>query len=236
MSASGVAMLTTILRQRAQHLGWDWSESPNALLQKSFKRHTPSPEFGDDERDTNLIPFDEETPAPGTPAPVSALMGVAAILIGSLGEDLDRPRPEAANAVKYYHLQMARARTWLENKYKENMYLLLVTPPGAGTRSSWLDFAHEIERNEYICRKLVWRPTLDQKARLADANYFCDRMFPILPAPGVIAASNDIDPLAKALGDGPFPATWLGILVHAREGGETLATKLINALKEQEKK
>jgi len=166
----------------------------------------------------------------------AAIIDVAAVLIGTLGERPDESRASVSGALKGYHLQMAMARTWLESTHKENNYLFLVAPPGASAERRWVDLACEIERNELICRKLVWLPKAEEDAWVGGANFFCERVFATSFGNTAANVVQELDPLGRVFGEGAFPAPWLETLLRAPDGGDAVVRQLIDALRTEGEK
>jgi hypothetical protein len=200
------------------------------MMQTDFRRSDADADADADaelEESTDLLP--SRAPQRYSKA---AIIDVAAVLIGTLGEQSDESRASVNSALKSYHLQMAMARTWLENSHKENSYLFLVAPPGASAERRWVDLACEIERNELICRKLVWLPKVEEDTWIGGASFFCERVFSMPFADTVAnAAVQELDPLGRIFGEGAFPALWLDILLRAPDGGDAVVRELIDALR-----
>jgi hypothetical protein len=159
------------------------------------------------------------------------------ILVGSLGTD---PEPEmVADHLRRYHNQAAITWSWL-GRQGEDLLLFLVGPPGSDYDESWKRAGREIERNERICRKLVWLPPATGNDHTSSLRMFLDRTFlarPWLQHPRT--SQGELDRLAHLFSDitdGSFTEIeakrWIDILSHDDDGRTDLAQRLVNALGE----
>lgn len=82
------------------------------------------------------------------------VVGMHPIVVASLGASLESARPLWASAQR----QAALARTTVAADKGEDMILIFVGPPGSRDDGEWRSLAMEIERNDLVCRKLVWLP------------------------------------------------------------------------------
>lgn len=100
-------------------------------------------------------------------------VGSYSILIAKL---LDSTLAEFA--LRDYYTQAAIARGVLGNR-DDDLYLFLIGPEGSRTDERWQRLALGIERDESICRKLIWLPSDEENlGRLQrEAEMFCERTF-----------------------------------------------------------
>lgn len=76
-----------------------------------------------------------------------------------------------------YQQYAATARTWLLSNYSDDLNLFLVGPPGSKDEAEWRNFSEVIERNELVCRKLVWLPSKNEQEWPAQIDEFIERTF-----------------------------------------------------------
>ena len=134
--------------------------------------------------------------------------------------------------------QAAIARLWLPAETSEDLNLYLVGPSGSDTRMQWRDIAAEIERDERVCRKLVWLPPVTASEQEDSLAHFLSRTFLARPwkdtgAPG----EHDIDRLrnlgSKLTSDDAPRATieeWLRILQTPQSDSNDLVRQLTEVL------
>jgi hypothetical protein len=99
------------------------------------------------------------------------LVGHYAVLMSGLGNDLS----QADVWVRAAEYQAANALSGLPDKYREDLHLFLIGPPGACEDLRWVELASQIERDERVCRKLVWLPP--QSSMENSVQTFLDRTF-----------------------------------------------------------
>lgn len=100
-------------------------------------------------------------PLPGTlpDRHVSVLIGPWPVLIGDLGPDAG----QAADALRRYLNQAAIAWSHLGHR-GEDLLLLLVGPMGSEQDDDWQQVQRTIERDDRVCRKLVWLPPAEAES------------------------------------------------------------------------
>ncbi len=182
-----------------------------------------------------------QTASPGT-SRVEAhrpgvLVGHYAVLLSGLGNDSSQADVWVRAAE--YHAATALSR--LPDRYREDLHLFLVGPPGAGDEPRWIELAAQIERDERVCRKLVWLP--HQPHMENSVQTFLDRTFlarPWLALEGI--HQPRLDPVAdlvrKLSGRNELRGTplsalhqWFEVLTQPGDSPD-LAEPLIRALKE----
>jgi hypothetical protein len=80
--------------------------------------------------------------------------GLHPIIIADLGDDLVKASAVWAAAQR----QAAVARTTVAADSGEDLVLIMVGPRGSRDNPEWRAFTMEVERNDLVCRKLVWLP------------------------------------------------------------------------------
>lgn len=109
-----------------------------------------------------------------------------------------------------YQRYAAIARTWLSEKYRDDLNLFLVGPPGSVGETKWFNFAQSIERNELVCRKLVWLPSANESNWADEAAKFIHRTFLASPwQPDDSAGNVSLDALSEA---GDRYDAWMRVL------------------------
>lgn len=96
------------------------------------------------------------------------------VLIGVLGESSEETI--LRDRLRRLHNQATVARSWL-GAAAEDLHLVLIGPPGGDVEDAWRRFANSVERDQRICRKLVWLPPADPTARAASRAAFLRRTF-----------------------------------------------------------
>jgi hypothetical protein len=123
-----------------------------------------------------------------------------AIQVGSLDDSLQKGvwtpcyREQCMNRWHAYQQLAAIARTWLLTDFSDDLNLFLVGPPGSSSESEWINFAQTIERNDLVCRKLVWLPSRNEFLWGQEIRSLLERSFlakPWLPAASTSVASLD---------------------------------------------
>jgi hypothetical protein len=155
----------------------------------------------------------------------SALIGTHAIYVGSIGEVED----EAEQFLYDHHLRAARARSWLSTK--ENLYIFLAGPPGSGERgrTAWKNIAYAFERDERICRKMVWLPCADPSGWEDEVDRFCDRTFLAQPW-NIEVAIGELDPVGAILTSSDLPPGWRSVLESPPASDQDLLDELLKVL------
>ncbi|WP_448204980.1 ABC-three component system middle component 1 [Azospirillum sp. sgz302134] len=176
-------------------------------------------------------------------------IGYHRVLIGSLGTD---PDSHAVEGELRRHLNQAAIDwSWLGHT-GDDLLLILVGPSGSDEDEAWREAMNTIERDERVCRKLVWLPPSDPK-KLGDAlDGLLNRTFLARPWPPTrrhdgtaegqggehIAGSpaGDLDRVARLFtriaGEGfseDEAKRWIAILSDPKESPD-LAERLVHAL------
>lgn len=104
-----------------------------------------------------------------------------------------------------YQQLAAIARTWLITEYSDDLNLFLIGPPGSAFEQEWINFAQEIERNDLVCRKLVWLPSKNESTWGKEIAAIMMRCFLSKPWTSVKSTSNvsldSVSDLASTLGE-----------------------------------
>jgi hypothetical protein len=166
---------------------------------------------------------------------VALRVGYHSLLIGKLGESPDWL--SVGDELRRYQNQAAIAWSWLGHE-GDDLLLFLVGPAGSDGDKRWEPVQREIERNEQICRKLVWLPPREEAERSASLADFLNRTFLLLPWRRYGAASQrSLDRwalLAKRLASDGFSEDaakrWLEILSRDDVKDAERARALIEAL------
>ncbi|WP_448207187.1 hypothetical protein [Azospirillum sp. sgz302134] len=102
------------------------------------------------------------------------------VLIGSLGAD---PELGAVEGVLRRHLNQAAIDwSWL-GRAGDDLLLIRVGPPGSDTDDDWKHAREVVERNERVCRVLVWLPPAPELGGLwqKSLDSVMDRTFLVQP-------------------------------------------------------
>ncbi|WP_395459858.1 hypothetical protein ACHMW5_36140 (plasmid) [Azospirillum melinis] len=111
---------------------------------------------------------------------IALRVGYHSLLIGGLGDD---PADAAVDHdLARYQNQAAIAWSWLGHK-GDDLLLLLVAPAGGEESRDWKRMQRRVERNEQVCRKLVWLPPQAGKDRSKSLKAFWGRTFLARPWP-----------------------------------------------------
>lgn len=171
-------------RRRAAQLGLPVEDAPEDLT----KRHHPT---------------ESVAPAEFADLPVLALrIDGYALLIGWLGEDAEQGA--VLSRLRSYVGRAAVTRSWLDGQHKHELLLVLAAPEGAAVDAVWEDAAHVIERDDRVCRKLVWLPPTGATAEADSLDHLIAQTFLARPwERGVGGAAQELDErqrLRSALG------------------------------------
>src|SRR5581483_3249415 len=104
------------------------------------------------------------------------------VLLGDLGDNASLAM--VRQKLRAYHWCAASARSRLAGWQKDDLSLFLVGPAGSEQQADWLIAAGFVERDERICRKLVWLPPLDETGTVASVSRFLARTFLARPWEG----------------------------------------------------
>ncbi|CAO3401292.1 ABC-three component system middle component 1 [Azospirillum palustre] len=194
-----VDTLLTALAERARQLGLTVEVDPSELLERRLLAEAISESLGSAAR-TNTAsagPADTEIDGENLPERARALtMGHHSILIGALGEDVGQS--VVHDHLRRWHNQAVIARSWLGAR-SDDLLLVLIGPPRSGESDRWKRIAQEIERNERVCRKLIWLPPVELAEQPASLEMFLGRT--CLARPWVETGDGQ----APEAGDGQSP-------------------------------
>jgi hypothetical protein len=113
---------------------------------------------------------------------VRATCGAFTVLIAELGTN-----PLEAERVWSQHQRSAAVtRASLPPASNEDVVLYLVGPVGSINEPEWRTFGMQVERNDLVCRKLVWLPPADTAQRESSIVEFCRRTFLSRPWSGPV--------------------------------------------------
>lgn len=103
-----------------------------------------------------------------------------------------------------------------------NITMFCIAPLGSFSQSKWEVFAAKVERDDKVCRKLVWLP----REGIDCANAFLDRTFLARPWDKALQQGpNELSVLAESL---TVPTEWMKLMLDSELDG----ADLINALLE----
>jgi len=161
-----------------------------------------------------------------------------AIQVGRLGRELvsgeweDEYYSTLISQWHGYQQYAAIARTWLLSDFSDDLNLFLVGPTGSKDEREWQNFSRVIERNDLVCRKLVWLPSSNDHEWASELSAFLERTFLAEPwRGGATSSSISLDALSDSMAD--FEA-WRKVLERAEFRSQTLdATALVKALLEE---
>ena len=101
-----------------------------------------------------------------------------------------------------YQQYAAIARTWLMSDFSDDMNLFLLGPAGSKDEIEWQNFAQVVERNDLVCRKLLWLPGKNEHEWSTELSTFLDRTFLSEPWKGTATTSGiSLDVLADTIND-----------------------------------
>ena len=203
--------LSQVLRQRAEQILLAVEENPAALARDQLPAQ-------------QLLAVDANTPkeagsADLTPSTPGMYLGKWSVLFGSLDTD-DAPPPSLPadrEAVierwRRFQKRAAIARMTLDARRQDDLVLFLVGPVGSDQDKEWITLASQIERDDLVCRKLVWLPPTSAETYQLKLEAFLGRTFlarPWTPDGEVnqprLDAANEPDAASDTL------AAWEGVL------------------------
>ena len=166
MKVNHLEILKQIIVERAQLDDYVIDQNPPNLLEPHLRTATFISKISGQLLPQKIHPFERMDMDSTTVGPYS-------ILISNL-----KDATTASVALRSYYTQAAIARGSLGGR-DSDLYLFLIGPAGAKSDEQWQCLAHTIERDESICRKLVWLPSEaeDVDTIRRDAETFCDRTF-----------------------------------------------------------
>jgi hypothetical protein len=154
------------LCREAEKLQWPVKEAPSELLHTQISLSSKSQKMG------------SQTDRPEIEM-TAMYVGDYAVLIGPL----ENRQPNFATSesdrsvLDAYYRRAAIARTCLPNDRCEDLILFLVGPSGSDTDPDWKADAAQIERNDAVCRKIVWLPPSQETTWDASLDRFQRRTF-----------------------------------------------------------
>lgn len=214
-----VSVLQAQLCARAEHVGLLVDLEAKVLNERHFSLfEDPTP---DESEDPDELPTLQEVKF----FRKSMCLGDFSVIIGEIG-----PKPEDAFAALSDHLlQAAKARSHLGPK-KENLLLFLVGPACPAGDPNWTDIVYEVERDERICRKMVFLPPPAEGDVDAEIGWFISRTFLARPWERS-TAQTDLDPLLTTLNDtSDIPPAWIPIIRRGEGDASALVDQLLENL------
>jgi hypothetical protein len=101
------------------------------------------------------------------------IAGLHPVILAEFGGDLTNAPQDWATAQK----RAAIARTSVATDSGVDLVLIMVGQPGSCDDKEWCALAMEVERNDLVCRKLVWLPPEDAADTDASLQDFLRRTF-----------------------------------------------------------
>jgi hypothetical protein len=214
--AGAIQVLVKQIRLQAQDFGWDISVDRDELRRHSYRSAQVAADFKirsvsyaiDEDLDGDIQAF--------------FVADRFAVIVGHLGQDPNR----CDGRFRQFHRRAAIIRSWLPDVQKDDVYLFLIAP--ADPRPLWIDRARLIERDELICRKLVWLAPTELQEQEASARRFCDRTF--LARPWSVAKGNVSQKLDFR---SDLPSAWMKALTGDTGPGAELVEQLLRTFKQQ---
>jgi hypothetical protein len=164
------------------------------------------------------------------------------VFIGDLGAD--SAERAVHDSIRALHYRAANARMCLSTDQKDDLVLILAGPAGSDRVLSWEAHASRLERDDRICRKLVWLPPVAEAESMLAAREFLARTFLARPWEIELGANpRELDArerLRKALevrelarpGEIAILEAWFPLLVQFadQDTGAVDATEIIEQL------
>jgi len=126
----------------------------------------------------------------------------------------------------------AIALTDVPAEYRNDLNLILVGPLGSAQNQSWREVMMRVERDEAVCRKMVWLP--DSAAKLTtSAEEFCERTFLARPWRTLrhSAVSPVIDPLGTMAAGDALAEEWLALINSQSDEIDDLVKSLVESFR-----
>lgn len=183
--------------------------------------------------ESDQAPLVTEDDVPATARPI--VIGHHYVLLGELDCD---PEPNAVRALlRRYHNRLALDRSFL-GPAAEDLLLILVAPGGSDVDKAWQERRATVERDAFVCRKLVWLPP-EENAEAATEK-FLSRTFLSRPWRAEAGATEgDLDRMARIAeritAEGLSPdeaARWVAVLSAPADDTDILES-LVDALEPQ---
>ena len=231
-----VDALLSALLANAQERSFEVTQDPHELMQARTKSASISNILNQ-----STISSAEFRPEMDTvPRPVGMFIkshSSYAIQVGRLGSELVSGEWEEdyyRTLISQWHgyqQYAAIARTWLLSDYSDDLNLFLVGPIGSKYEREWQNFSRVIERNDLVCRKLVWLPSSNDHEWSTELFAFLERTFLAEPWKGAATTSGvNLDAMSDSLAD--FEA-WREVLEKPEfRTGVLNPTALVEALLE----
>ena len=154
-----IETLETFLAASAREVGWELKPYEAKLVESA-----------------NAVRVSTEPVVAGE-APRLAGYGLYTVILASLGSDFERARQAWIAGQRF----AAAVRTKISADGGEDLVLIFVGPPGSKDGDEWKTLAMEVERNDLVCRKLVWLPPKQQSEMEAALEHFKGRTFLATP-------------------------------------------------------
>jgi hypothetical protein len=199
-----IQLLSFAITKRAQSLGLTVVNNPAELARTEMPAETLSQAVRQAEPRTA-----EASKGAATPG-VRLFAGPWSVIIGSLGSAAHPSPATIIERWREHQRTAAIARTSLDEKRQDDLVLLFVGPPGSEKDAEWTALSSQIERNDLVCRKLVWLPPQTEGSCKASLQSFLRRTF--LARPWHAGAAAD-QPKLDAVADlGPTLTRWQAVL------------------------
>jgi hypothetical protein len=215
------SFLFDLLVQRAVSLGYDAIRNPLQLVQTRSRADKIAPEVGV----PSQPPFDQVTSREDQ----GLLIDCCSVLIAQFSDAMDHAARQSKLAAQQRRAVIAL--TWMEPVLRSDLNLFILGPPGSDDVPEWVDFAWHVERNEQVCRKLVWLPPTEQDEWMQSAEAFCDRTFLARPwrAQPYPSTEPRLDPLSHLAEGDPLMARWLAVIEKTDDADGELIDSLVEA-------
>jgi hypothetical protein len=202
-----VDALVAAIVECASRREFEVTRDPAELSKKQTKSASISPAFGEDlEARSQIRPEMAKVVAP-----IGMFIkshSPYAIHVGQLGRGLvvgeweDDYYSELISQWHGYQQYAAIARTWLLSDFSDDMNIFLVGPAGSKDETEWQNFAQVVERNDLVCRKLLWLPGKNDHEWSNELVAFLDRTFLSEPWKGTATTSGiNLDALSDTMDD-----------------------------------
>jgi hypothetical protein len=157
-----LSMLSERLSARADSLGLTTEKHPSVMHKTRMRAAAWADANEGDLPDADLPKYAD-----------SLFIGNHAVLLGDLGVDI----MDAQSQWHRFMNQAAIARSWLPSEASEDLNLFFVGPVGSDVLKEWRDIAARIERDDRVCRKLVWLPPTQAGEQKLSLDQFLSRTF-----------------------------------------------------------
>lgn len=234
---SPVDALISAVINNAQERSFGVSRNPEELSQSRTKSASMRDSLSQSAETSSEFRPEMET----IPPPVGMFIeshSSYAIQVGRLGRELvsgeweDDYYSSLISQWHGYQQYAAIARTWLLSDFSDDLNLFLVGPTGSKDEREWQNFSRVIERNDLVCRKLVWLPSSNDHEWAIELSAFLEQTFLAEPWKGLATTSGvNLDALSDSMAD--FEA-WREVLERPEFRAGTLnPSALVKALLEE---